>query len=262
MHKKRLFLLSFFIFFLLLGGHYLGWLKWPENFLSQFLGLTTRGVYVFEQGLNHLFSNWFNSGKLAKENQECQNQLLEFSLNQSELKQIKEENEIFRAQLDFLKEKKKFVVANIIGKTTELSRNLIIIDKGLSDGIKIDTAAIAKNGILIGKVIKTETSYSLVRLLTDSQSKIGATVLNRERTIGVVSGEYNLKLKLTMIPLTETVITNDQVITSGLETGIPRGLLIGKIESVQKELYQPFQKAEIKSALDLNKLSIITILSD
>ena len=53
---------------------------------------------------------------------------------------------------------------------------------------------------------------------------------------------------------------NDSVVTSGLESGIPRGLLIGKVEAVEKEAYQPFQKAVLTSLINLEKISLVSII--
>lgn len=260
MASKRIVFLTFFILIFLVTGHFLGWIKFPEIALSRVSLNLSGGVHNFSQGTGDFFKRWTSTRSVFDENNKLKSQIADLLLNQSELKQLKDENDILRAQLNFFKTKNKFVLANVIGKVNELSNNIIIIDKGTNDNLKIGKPVVANNGILIGKIIKIETNSALVRLLSDSQSKIGGTVLNSDKTIGVVSGEYNIGLKLTMVPLTETINPGDQLVTSGLETDIPRGLLIGQIENVQKELYQPFQYADVKPAIDFSKISIVSVI--
>ena len=52
----------------------------------------------------------------------------------------------------------------------------------------------------------------------------------------------------------------DQIITSGLEQSIPRGLLIGEVAVAENEAYQPFQQAVLTTATDLSKLTIVSVL--
>jgi cell shape-determining protein MreC len=53
---------------------------------------------------------------------------------------------------------------------------------------------------------------------------------------------------------------DDQVITSGNEPLVPRGLLLGKVEQVQNQASQGFQDISILPVVDLNKLTIVSVL--
>jgi len=262
MASRRVVYLTFIILFFLISSHFLGWIKYPEIFLNRISLNVSGSVRNYSQGVGNFFQRWTSTRGVYDENNKLRNQIADLLFNRSELEQLKAENDSLRAQLNFAKSKNKFTLANVTGKVNELSSNIIIIDKGSNYNIRNGKPVVANDGILIGKIIKVENNSSLVRLLSDSQNKIGGTVLNNDKTIGVVSGEYNLGLKLTMIPLTETVNPGDLLITSGLETDIPRGLLIGQIENVQKELYQPFQRADIKPAIDFSKISIVSVITE
>jgi rod shape-determining protein MreC len=99
-----------------------------------------------------------------------------------------------------------------------------------------------------------------VRLLNDNSSKIGATILNTDRSLGVVEGGYGLSVKMNFIPRNEIVKVGDIIVTSGLEAGMPRGLLIGSVTAIENETYRPFQAALLLPGTDLSKLSIVSIL--
>jgi len=236
------------------------WYYWPklnfsldEHNINTWIRDPDWSKFTAEAGIS--FNNLF------EQNQACISKLRSLAVNQTDFKQIKEENNILRAQLNFVKAKKSFVTADVVGKEMGLS-NVIIINRGEVSGLKIDQPVIAGEGFLVGKVVKVEKDMAFIRLLSDNQSKIAAAVLNKIKTMGVVSGEHGLSLNLGMVPQTEELDVGDEVVTSGLELKMPRGLLIGKIQTIQKQSYEPFQSAALEPFVGLSKLSIVTVLTD
>ncbi|MSU75290.1 MAG: rod shape-determining protein MreC [Candidatus Magasanikbacteria bacterium] len=176
---------------------------------------------------------------------------------------IKDENNHLREQLNF-KKKTTFnlVTAHVIGRDASTLGHIIIIDRGGNDGIKFKAPVIVDNGFLIGTVIKVQPDIAHVLLLSDNQSKVAATILNRDRSAGVVEGGYGISLRLNLIPRNETVAVDDIVVSSGLDGFIPRGLLIGTVVEVENEAYKPFQQAVLTPETDLNKLTIVAVIED
>jgi rod shape-determining protein MreC len=120
--------------------------------------------------------------------------------------------------------------------------------------------AIAGKGIIIGKVIRTNEHSSHIRLVNDSLSRVEATTLNHDQTIGVVEGGFGISLQMKFVPRSEVIRVNQQVITSGREPGIPRGLLLGTVTTVENEAYQGFQRVTLSPNIDLSKLSFVSII--
>ncbi len=261
MTQKRTIYFSIFLLVFLIFFHYVGWLKGPENLARGILSRASGLVYNFSTTVRNFSERRLSYNNLFEQNQACFSKLRSLMIDQAEFKQLKEENSILRAQLNFAKTKKSFVTADVVGKETELG-SIIMINRGEADNLKTDQPVIAGEGFLVGKIVKVEKNNAFVRLLSDNQSKVAATVLNKTKTMGVVSGEHGLSLKLGMVPQTETLNVGDEVITSGLELNMPRGLLIGKIQSTQKEAYEPFQGAILEPFIDLSKLTIVTVLTD
>lgn len=258
--KKKIFFVSLLVLVFIIFFHYQGWLRPIESGTRFIIGKSSFVIYNISNDIKNYFGRWASYKNLFEENKKCLEKISSLSVQQAELNQLREENNILRSQLNFVKNDSSIVVANVIGKSPDSSSNILLIDRGSNDEIKEGQAVITGDGILVGKIIKTESNIAQVKILTDNQSRVSASILNQDKTIGVVNGEHNLRLKLTLIPLTETIKQGDIVVSSNLDRNIPRGLLIGQIESVEKELYQPFQTAVIKPATDLNKLSIISVL--
>ena len=179
----------------------------------------------------------------------------------ADLKRFTDENIELRKQLNYLQSKSYIhLLANVVGKELMSSDQIIMIDRGFSDGVLVGDPVISGAGILIGKISKSEKNISYVRLLNDNSSRVGATVLSHDQSIGVIEGGFGISLKMNLIPRDEVILVNDQVITSGLEGGTPRGLLIGSIAEVENEPYKPFQQAIVSPATDYDKLTVLSVL--
>ncbi len=175
---------------------------------------------------------------------------------------LSEENESLRRQLNFIsKTPYSSIGGDIIGQDVEPVGNTIIINRGTHDGIENGQPVIAYDGIFVGKIVRTEESTAVIRLLHDGQSKVAATILNNDHSIGIVEGGYGISVRMNFIPQNEHVSPGDVIITSGLEKGIPRGLVIGRVEAVEKEAYQPFQKAILSTAADFEHLVTVSVIT-
>lgn len=178
----------------------------------------------------------------------------------TKIRVLEEENTILREQLNFLKNKYQSVGANVIGRDLDPLGTTIIINQGARSGLTVNRPVITAGGLLIGKVARVNETTAVVRLLSDFQSSVGATVANREKSLGVVEGGFGLAVRLDLIPQNEVIKPGDAVITSGLEAEIPRGLMIGTVEVVEKKPQEPFQQAILKPAADLHSLFVVSVI--
>lgn len=249
------------VFLLLVLLHTFGFLSRLENFIYSVsipalsslhtLSIKTGDTYQFFKDRDSFIAAYQNC-VAANENN---------AVTQAAIKTTTLENDELKKQLNFKERSKIFsVTATVIGKEIESSAQSIIIDKGWQDKIKINQPVIGGAGILIGKISKVEGHIAFVRLLNDNQSKITATVLGHSQSLGVVEGGYGISLRMNLIPRDEVVLVGDQIITSGLEINIPRGLLLGSVAVVENEPYKPFQQAVLTPATDLNKITIVSVL--
>lgn len=177
---------------------------------------------------------------------------------------MQKENEQLRKQLRFLQETPYqyvgAVVSRVVAKDIDPVSNTVVIDRGTQSGVSVGDPVIVGEGILVGKIARVEESMSVVRLINDNQSKVAATVVSKEKSIGLIEGGFGISVRLNFIPQHEVVQVGDRVVTSGLEDGIPRGLLIGIVESVEKEAYQPFQKAVISPSVNLERIQDVSVI--
>jgi len=179
------------------------------------------------------------------------------------LQMVTTENEILKKQLNFLEERKyAYLVSRVLGRSSEESQAILILDKGSVDGLKPGLPAVINNGVVVGKILKVEEKKSLLLLTIANQSKMAGGLASQIGTNGLVKGEHNLSLIMEMISKDVNLNTGDLVITSGLEALVPRGLLLGEIDQTQKEENSLFQTAYLRSLYAPQDLQIVTILLD
>lgn len=174
---------------------------------------------------------------------------------------LRDENAALRQLLNFkARSQRPLVGIEVVGRDISTSGQILVVNRGSEAGIASGDPVVAGDGILVGKVISAPPGSALVRLINDNQSRIAATILNKERSLGVIEGGFGISLYLKFIPRDETVVVGEQVIASGLERSVPRGLLIGTIAAVENEPYKPFQQAIVTPATNLSKLTVLGVL--
>lgn len=204
-----------------------------------------------------------NRASLERRYQAMERQYKSVIAMESECKEAQEENISLRKAIHFIEQSSTSpIVASVIGIDARRFHNTLIIDRGRNDGIREGDAVVADDGILIGKIFSLFEHTSTVLLLYDNQSKVAATLQTHERTLGIVEGSLGLTLIFDLIPKDIVIPKGTIVITSGLETGIPRGLLIGTVQDVQSQPYNLFQKALIIPLVDYYQYPLILVLTN
>ena len=260
--KIKTFISITIVIILTIVFHFAGWLSPVENFLHNLVKPGSEIMYSVSVSIDDEETELFSdSEKLIQAYKDLKTELLKNKTDLAELQLLQDENKELKKQLNFIEVNEySSVGVNVIGKNTEPTGSTLIVDRGEKDKIKIGDIVITREGVLIGKITSVDNYFSIVRLINDSQSKVAATITNQEKSIGLIEGGYGISVHMNFIPQNEIVEVGDTVVTSGLEEGIPRGLLIGKIEAIEKEAYQPFQKAVINPFVNLEKITLASII--
>ena len=245
----------------MVGAHSFGWLGFIENPIGRVASILFLKTNRLSSSFRNSWGRIFHASEIQEDYASCQNNLASNEVSQSKLSLLEVENAELRRQLDFKKKQtRQMVIAEIIGRELSNTTHNLLLNKGRDDGLMVGQPVIVGDGILVGHITSVRENYATVRLVTDSDSKIAATLLNYDSSLGVVEGGFGISLRMKFIPRNETVVVGDQVISSGLETNTPRGLLIGTVAVVENEAYQPFQQAILTPATNLDRLSIVSIL--
>ncbi|MBP9748892.1 rod shape-determining protein MreC [Patescibacteria group bacterium] len=181
----------------------------------------------------------------------------------AKLRDAAHEAENLAALLQFQKRSATpLVTAQVIAGSTDPDIHTIDIDRGTGDGVTEGDAVVANEGIVVGKVTKARAKTATIELLTDAQSRFAAALLGADAMTvhGYTEGGHGTGMVMRLIPQQVKVTAGDVVITSGLEENIPRGLVLGRVESVRQEPNEPFQDAILSPLASLDALTTVAVL--
>lgn len=176
------------------------------------------------------------------------------------LSQEKEENRSLREQLDLAPRRDyELVSAFVSAQDSQGSDSWVYLDKGTADGIAAGMPVIVSNGILVGFVEEAYAGNAKVAMLTAPSATVNAADV-QTGSRGIIQGEYGLGLVFGMVSQDERIGEGDDVVTSGLGSDIPRGLLIGKIKEIRQSPNGLFQEASIVPKVKYSKLDTVFVI--
>lgn len=152
-------------------------------------------------------------------------------------------------------------LAQIIGTDTNPLKQIVVLNKGSNDGVRIGQTVIDENGIL-GQIIHTYSNTSRLLLITDEQQSV-SVVVARTGQRAMVSGGGSLdSLSLDYIFKTADVIEGDVLISSGLGDRIPAGYKVGTIAAIDTTRTDNFADIQVTPAANFIGSSYVLILQD
>ena len=228
----------------------------PLNFVS---GVFNRITFALSGSVGNLA----DIETLQKRNADLEEALVQFQSELVDLREIASDYQRLADLLDYTSttQNEEFVTANVIANADPNSfLRTIVIDRGVRDGIAVGMPVVTKQG-LVGRIYKVTANASQVLLLTDPSSSISGR-LQTTRAEGSVSGELSGDLRMTLIPLNESVQEGDLVITSGLGGNLPPDIVVGQVTSVQRSEFELYQQAVVRSLNNFDTLEIVLVVTN
>ena len=199
---------------------------------------------------------WLHGAR--EENLRLQETVRQLSLEENTLKQVQQEN-LRLHRLVALNETTPLesIGAHAVGRTPSYLSNVLYVDRGSADGVRVDAPVLSGSGIL-GRVVLVSPHTSQVQLITNPDASVGV-LLDRTRSPGVLRGTGGADLELNYISNTEQIDLGDIVTSSGLDGIFPKGLLVGKVAESRKG-NSVFRIIRVQPAADLARIEEVSIL--
>jgi rod shape-determining protein MreC len=136
----------------------------------------------------------------------------------------------------------------------------LTVNRGLTDEITRMTPAIVPEG-LVGRVVEVRRGTSVVKLLNDPASSVGAT-LQRTRTVGVVEGDPRGTMRFKYHARDGLAIqVGDLVVTSGAGGVFPKGIPIGRVQTIDDRGSALFHYAAVTPMVDFSRLEEVLLVT-
>ncbi len=176
----------------------------------------------------------------------------------TESAEVRLENERLRLLLDF-KEAQEIATlpAMVVAEDASSWFRTVTIDKGSDQGVTEGLPVVVAEGV-VGRVVRSSPRYSRVLLITDASSAV-ASLLQNNRARGVCRGQGE-QLVFDFVLRQEEVKIGDRVVTSGMGGVFPKGLVLGKVKSVDRQEFGLFQEIEVSPSVDFSHLEEVLVL--
>jgi rod shape-determining protein MreC len=219
-----------------------------------------RALVWAQNSSGNVWHNYFFLRGVRAENRQLKQQIEQLRLEQVRLSEDAEQAHRLQSVLVFKEQFiSKTVAAQVIGSSgSDLSRS-IYIDKGSNEGIAPDMAVITAGGI-VGKVLRVYPSTSLVLMINDQTSGVGA-MLEKSRLQGVLKGTPDGEVILERVMCDEKVSPGDTVLSSGGDQIFPKGLPVGTVSKVSPGR-EMFLNIQVKPAADLSRLEEVLVVTE
>lgn len=154
------------------------------------------------------------------------------------------------------------IPAKVINNSINKLNNYITLNKGYKDGVQQDMGVIGPDGI-VGVVVNVSRNYSTVLSVLNEKWSINSK-LQKSNNFGSLrwDGKDSRVAVLTEIPYNVIVAVEDTIVTSGLSTIFPDGIMIGKAIKIENNQGDNFQKIWVQLSTDFNSLDYVEVIKN
>ena len=155
-----------------------------------------------------------------------------------------------------------FVVAHVISNSIAQPDNYITINRGSADGVKSEMGVVDQNGI-VGIVNVVAPHSARVISLLNSHMRLSCKLKNSEYfgSLSWSGGDPRFAM-LEDLPKHLTFEQGDTVLTSGFSTVFPEGIIVGTIESKERDMNESFVSLKVRLTTNFSQLSTVRVLTN
>ena len=223
-------------------------------------GISTIGVWLSERS-----DELVQIRDLIAENESLKQQVDELTVENTRLQQDRYELTNLRElyYLDAQYDEYDKIGARIIARDSGNWFYSFVINKGTDDGVAVDMNIIAGGG-LVGRVVDVGANWAKVKAIIADDSNVSAMVLSSSDNM-IVSG--NLKLYASgvieveqLVDSADVVVEGDKIVTSNISDKYLPGLLIGYINTINRDSNNLTKSGYITPAVDFEHLEEVLVI--
>ncbi|MEO5331999.1 MAG: rod shape-determining protein MreC [Magnetococcus sp. YQC-5] len=169
------------------------------------------------------------------------------------LEELERENQRLKSFLQMRPDPEfRALVVQVVGDSSSAFSRSFILNAGRQDGVIVNAPVVVPEG-LVGRVVRASSSASLVLSLLDLNSRV-PVLIQRSRARAILAGQNGRLLSLEYLPKDADIKIGDQVITSGTGGIFPKGLLVGRVVSLETGDEGLFKQAMVQPMVDFDRV--------
>lgn len=244
--------IGFGIFFVLACVGILSWTGQFFNYVGRPIWQAERFIANNLYNSNYLFRS---KGAISKENHNLIEEISNIRLTMIDYQILKNENNQLKELLGRIEVKKDFILGNILTKPNHSPYDTIVIDIGISNGVKEGNKVFADGNIPIGFISKVYDNTALITLYTNpSQKTEGFMDISNASVMLTGRGGGNF----------EMIIPIDLTAEKGTIIYLPsdNSLVLAIVEDTISTPTDPFKKVILSSPVNIQNLKWVQVKKD
>jgi rod shape-determining protein MreC len=209
--------------------------------------------------VKNFFGTLYNLNDLVEKNSDLEIQLQQAHEKLVLLQEYQNQNEILKNELGFKnKSSNTLVPCTVLIVDPEGLTDAIVLNCGSKVGVRLGQAVVAQNH-LVGKIAYVGDDTSTAILITSPQANIDSRVI-KTGELGLVSGSFNSGVVIDRLSQNAPLDKTDLVVTAGINSLIPKNIVIGQIGDTISRQTDLFKKATVVSPVQFNNLEFVFVV--
>lgn len=252
---------------------------WKHYFFFLFLLLEVFCIYLVVQNNYYQKASFINSSNVLSAN------ILQTSTNVEQYFYLKNENENLAKENAELRshilnsfdmtvnkeytvndttyhQKYIYTSAKVVNISTNRRNNYLTLNKGYKQGIQNNMAVITSTGV-VGQVKDVSENFCTVMSLLHGKTTINSKI-KKDGSYGplVWDGTDFQYATLNDIPTHVRLAKGDTIVTSAYSRTFPENILVGTVDSYEREAGKYFYTIKVKLSTDFKKLTYVYIVKN
>jgi rod shape-determining protein MreC len=217
-------------------------------------------LYEWRSDVESFFSLKKVNEELSLRNFYLERQVHELATAYGDL--TKDTTALERNGLKFLQQY-QLVPAKVVANSVNRKDNLMTINKGSKDGVKVDMGVVCGSGV-VGVVYLVSDNYSVVIPALNSESSRISCAIRGRGYFGYLhwTGGDASRAYVEDIPRHAQFHRGEWVVTSGYSSIFPPGVMVGQIEKVFNSPDGLSYRLQVKLATDFGNLRDVFVIND
>lgn len=236
------------VFFMVLGKNS-AVLAVESKFFS-FMNTVGSPVFSFARKVGDVRQGVLHYREIMEENHNLQDQYLDAVGRLGSFEEMEKENKSLREAFGIRAELGRDIVpAHSAGFFRDIHEEVLIVDKGIRDGVAAGNAVVWKDRVLVGRVIEAYDQSAKVLLITSASEKFDVVFAGKPLRV-VAEGANAGELTLGFVPADATVDLGDIVLVSRANQVYPPGFIVGTVSRVRDSESRIFREVRVRSPFD------------
>lgn len=155
----------------------------------------------------------------------------------------------------------QYITGKVVSNTLNRPQNYIVINKGLSDNVRIGMSVLSPEGYAVGYITNCSQNFSIAQSILNTSFNISSR-LSKDRSMGLVSwsGGSPHIAKFTDVSKYATINVGDTVEAIDFSEYFPSGTIIGTVESMEMNDEQTMYTCTIRFAADIARIDNVLLV--